>query len=313
LYQIIPVPGEGVLLIDKSNPQGGFIKIMEADGTPVAGKEHLANEIKSQPGGGMRPTPSEAPVEQPHPWESPSVTAPPKDFKPANQAMLAIDPAAAEQAKSSGYAEAEKARSSGSDASRQMMRIKEMEEAVRQIDSPKGGWLTKQGPWADQRLMLAKNINFLSSAITGRTPIPEEEIASMEVLNKDAFRLGASAASGFQGHPAQSIIQQSVVATPSLANTKMGYQRLLAGLKMAAQYEQDRGKFFSNYYNKFHNTIQAQEAFDKYNPPEQYARRAVSSVIKPSHLEALKKYGSNIADQIDKIYGAGTTQVLMGM
>jgi len=93
----------------------------------------------------------------------------------------------------------------------------------------------------------------------------------------------------------------------------MGYQRLLAGLKMAAQYEQDRGKFFSNYYNKFHNTIQAQEAFDKYNPPEQYARRAVASVIKPSHLEALKKYGSNIADQIDKIYGAGTTQVLMGM
>ena len=314
LYQIVPVPGEGILLIDKSNPQAGYIKVMDAEGNPVAGKEHLADEIRSRPGGGMPAAPS-APstAEQPHPWEAPSVTAPPKDFKPTGQATLALDPAAAEQSKTSGYAEAEKARSSGADASRQMMRIKEMEEAVRQIETPKGGWLTKQGPWAEQRLNMAKNINFLAASLTGKTPIPEEEIASMEVLNKDAFRLGASAASGFQGHPAQSIIQQSVVATPSLANTKMGYQRLLAGLKMAAQYEQDRGKFFSNYYNKFHNTLQAQEAFDKYNPPEQYARRAVASVIKPSHLEALRKYGTNIRDQIDKIYGAGTTQVLMGM
>jgi hypothetical protein len=186
-----------------------------------------------------------------------------------------------------------------------------MEEAVKSLETPRGGWLTKQGPWADQRLNLAKGINFLTSAITGREALPAEEIASMEVLNKDAFRLGSSAISALSGHPAASIVEQSVVATPSLANTKMGYQRLLAGLKMAAQYEQDRGKFFSNYYNKFHNTQQAQELFDQLNPPQKYAQKAIASVILPAHLDAIRKYGPNIKDRIDKIYGAGTTDTLL--
>lgn len=91
----------------------------------------------------------------------------------------------------------------------------------------------------------------------------------------------------------------------------MGYQRLLAGLKMAAQYEQDRAKFINNYYTKFRNTFEAQELFDKLNPPSRYAQAAIASTIHPSHMEALKKYGMNIKDQIDKIYGAGTAQALM--
>ena len=193
-----------------------------------------------------------------------------------------------------------------------LMRISEMEEAVKALETPKGGWLTKQGPWAEQRLNLAKGINFLTSAITGKEALPADEIASMEVLNKDAFRLGSSAISALSGHPAASIVEQSVVATPSLANTRMGYQRLLSGLKMAAQYEKDRGAFFSNYYNKFHNTQQAQELFDQLNPPQKYAQKAIAAVVLPAHLEALKKYGPNIKNQIDSIYGAGTTQALMG-
>lgn len=306
LYQTIVVPGEGVLLFDKNNPYKGYTKIMEEDGTPVAGKEHLAEEVKKSPS-----APQTTETVPGHPWESKSVTDVPKDFKPSGQAPLALDPVAAQEAKTRGYDEAARARASGSDASRQMMRIAEMEEAVKSLETPKGGWLTKQGPWANQRLDLAKGINFLTSAIAGKEAVPADEIASMEVLNKDAFRLGSAATSALSGHPAASIIEQSVVATPSLANTKMGYQRLLAGLKMAAQYEQDRGKFFSNYYNKFHNTQQAQEAFDQYNPPQKYAQRAIASVIRPEHMEALRKFGPNIKSQIDKIYGAGTTDALM--
>lgn len=312
LYQTVVVPGEGVLLFDKNNPYAGYTKIMEADGTPVAGREHLA-EAAQRSGAPTSTTPTvTTPTEQPHPWEAPTATDVPANYKPPGQAPLALDPTAAQEAKTRGYQEAEKARAIGSDASRQMMRIAEMQEAVKALETPKGGWLTKQGPWAEQRLNLAKGINFLTSAITGKEALPADEIASMEVLNKDAFRLGSSAISALSGHPAASIVEQSVIATPSLANTKMGYQRLLAGLKMAAQYEQDRGKFFSNYYNKFHNTQQAQELFDELNPPQKYAQKAIASVILPAHLEALRKYGPNIKDKIDAFYGAGTTQALMG-
>jgi hypothetical protein len=307
LYQTVVVPGEGVLLFDKNNPYAGYTKIMEADGTPVPGKEHLAEAAKQS--GAPTTSPTSAPLQS---WETPTVTNIPANYRPAGQAPLALDPVAAEEAKTRGYQEAEKARALGSDASRQMMRITEMEEAVKNLESPKGGWLTKQGPWAESRLNIAKNINFLTSAITGKEALPADEIASMEVLNKDAFRLGSSAISALSGHPAASIVQQSVVATPSLANTRMGYQRLLSGLKMAAQYERDRGAFFSNYYNKFHNTQQAQELFDELNPPQKYAQKAIAAVVLPAHLEALKKYGPNIKDKIDAIYGAGTTKVLMG-
>ena len=305
LYQTVVVPGEGVLLFDKNNPYAGYTKIMEADGTPVSGKERIVEEVKKSG------SPTSTTPQQPHAWEVPTATDVPANYKPSGQATLALDPTAAQEAKTRGYAEAEKARGIGADASRQMMRIAEMEEAVKSLETPRGGWLTKQGPWADQRLNLAKGINFLTSAITGKEALPAEEIASMEVLNKDAFRLGSSAISALSGHPAASIVEQSVVATPSLANTKMGYQRLLAGLKMAAQYEQDRGKFFSNYYNKFHNTQQAQELFDQLNPPQKYAQKAIASVILPAHLDALRKYGPNIKDRIDKIYGAGTTDTLL--
>ena len=312
LYQTIVVPGEGVLLFDKNNPYGGYVKIMEADGTPVSGKEHLAEAVK-QSGATPSASPGTAPPSaQPHSWEEPAVTNIPASYKAPGQAPLALDPTAAAEAKTRGYQEAEKARALGSDASRQMMRIAEMQEAVKSIETPKGGWMTKQGPWAEQRLNLAKGINFLTSSITGKEALPADEIASMEVLNKDAFRLGSSAISALSGHPAASIVEQSVVATPSLANTKMGYQRLLSGLKMAAQYERDRGAFFSNYYTKFHNTQNAQELFDQLNPPQKYAQKAIAAVILPAHLEALKKYGPNIKDKIDAIYGAGTTQVLMG-
>jgi hypothetical protein len=305
LYQTVVVPGEGVLLFDKNNPYAGYTKIMEADGTPVSGKERIVEEVKRSG------SPTSTTPQQPHAWEVPTATDVPANYKPSGQAPLALDPTAAQEAKTRGYAEAEKARSIGADASRQMMRIAEMEEAVKSLETPKGGWLTKQGPWADQRLNLAKGINFLTSSITGKEALPADEIASMEVLNKDAFRLGSSAISALSGHPAASIVEQSVVATPSLANTKMGYQRLLAGLKLAAQYEQDRGKFFSNYYNKFHNTQQAQELFDQLNPPQKYAQKAIASVILPAHLDALRKYGPNIKDRIDKIYGAGTTDTLL--
>ena len=305
LYQTVVVPGEGVLLFDKNNPYAGYTKIMEADGTPVSGKERIVEEVKRSG------SPTSTTPQQLHAWETPTATDVPSNYKPSGQATLALDPTAAQEAKTRGYGEAEKARNLGADASRQMMRIAEMEEAVKSLETPRGGWLTKQGPWADQRLNLAKGINFLTSAITGKEALPAEEIASMEVLNKDAFRLGSSAISALSGHPAASIVEQSVVATPSLANTKMGYQRLLAGLKMAAQYEQDRGKFFSNYYNKFHNTQQAQELFDQLNPPQKYAQKAIASVILPAHLDAIRKYGPNIKDRIDKIYGAGTTDTLL--
>jgi hypothetical protein len=309
LYQIIPVPGVGVLLFDKNNPYKGYTKIMEDNGEPVPGKEHLAEAAKQSGAQTATSAPTTAPSQS---WESPAITNIPANYKPAGQVTLAIDPVAAEEAKTRGYQEAEKARNLGADASRQMMRIKEMEEAVKNLESPKGGWLTKQGPWAESRLNIAKNINFLTSAITGKEALPADEIASMEVLNKDAFRLGSSAISALSGHPAASIVQQSVVATPSLANTRMGYQRLLSGLKMAAQYERDRGAFFSNYYGKFHNTQGAQELFDELNPPEKYAQKAIAAVVLPAHLEALKKYGPNIQDKIDAIYGTGTTKVLMG-
>ena len=305
LYQTVVVPGEGVLLFDKNNPYAGYTKIMEADGTPVSGKERIVEEVKRSG------SPTSTTKSQLHAWETPTATDVPSNYNPSGQATLALDPTAAQEAKTRGYGEAEKARSLGADASRQMMRIAEMEEAVKSLETPKGGWLTKQGPWADQRLNLAKGINFLTSSITGKEALPADEIASMEVLNKDAFRLGSSAISALSGHPAASIVEQSVVATPSLANTKMGYQRLLAGLKLAAQYEQDRGKFFSNYYNKFHNTQQAQELFDQLNPPQKYAQKAIASVILPAHLDALRKYGPNIKDRIDKIYGAGTTDTLL--
>ena len=101
-----------------------------------------------------------------------------------------------------------------------------------------------------------------------------------------------------------------------MENTALAYHRIAAGLKEAAQYEQDKLDFLESYVAKYSTIKGAEQLFRKLNPPEAYAKRAILSTIEPgdlAHLRASKKEDiMKHSAEIDKRYGKGITEMLLG-
>lgn len=326
MYQFVPVPGTGVYVIDKSDPFQQWKLITDPDQNALPGSEHIVEEARRQgaippstgtgtaaPAGGAKPPadvsgkPTVPSTEEPHPWEWQATTRVPKSYKLPYGLMTALTPGSQEAEIVSAEKAKADAQGQAAEANRRLRTISEMEHAIKSIKSP----VLEPGKFGNERVGIARAINDVTRLLTGKDAFNQAELSSTELAQKDAFRLGQSAADTFGGHPAASIVQESVVATPSMANTRMGYMRLLSGLKAAAQYEKDRNEFINDYAGKFKTVREAETKFSELNPPWRYAQMAVRSVIHPDHLKELKKYGMNYKDKLDPIYGAGTTKLLM--
>jgi hypothetical protein len=196
-----------------------------------------------------------------------------------------------------------------------------LEEMDKQFKSlPSEGFLVP-GSYATERLDFAKKANTFVQAIGGKAAFDVDNVAAMESISKNSFRLGAALARAIGSREPGFIVQQSVQANPGIENSPIGYERISAGLREAAKYEQDKNQFYTEYYSKFGHLEGAEKMFRDANPPKMYADRAILSTVRPVDTEAFTAYAAKETDQsklnkakeiLDQKYGKGVADKILG-
>jgi hypothetical protein len=112
-----------------------------------------------------------------------------------------------------------------------------------------------------------------------------------------------------------------VQANPGIENTPIGYERISAGLREGAKYEQDKNQFYSEYYSRFGHLDGAEKMFRDANPVKMYADRAILSTVRPEDGEAFTAYAARETDAsklnkaksiFDAKYGRGVADKVLG-
>lgn len=166
-----------------------------------------------------------------------------------------------------------------------------------------------------ERLTIARDVNTISHMLGGGNVFDESNIASIEQMSKDKFRLGAELSKQIGGREPGFIVQSAVTANPGAENTATGYKRIVAGLREAAQYKEDRATFMQHWNARYSgNMTGAQDAFNQLNPPDKYAQRAIASTVDPKDAAMLRQHADNPAaiNKFNQLYGAGTAQMMLG-
>ena len=185
---------------------------------------------------------------------------------------------------------------------------------------PSKGFLVP-GSYATERLDFAKKMNTFVQGIGGKSAFDVDDVAAMESISKNSFRLGAALARSIGSREPGFIVQQSVQANPGIENSPIGYERISAGLREAAKYEQDKNQFYTGYYSKFGHLDGAEKMFRDANPVKMYADRAILSTVRPVDSEAFTAYAAREKDQsklskakeiFDKKYGKGVADKFLG-
>ena len=178
-------------------------------------------------------------------------------------------------------------RAANRNATAQLNRVAQMNHQMENI--PDTGFLTP-GTAARQRQEWALGVNSFLNAFGAASLFDPNQIAANEELFKDSTRLGFELSGSFNNSGAQQIVQQSVGATPSTANSKDGYRRITAALTVAAKYEQARTAFYENYAQTHNYSLRgAEEAFVKENPPEKFVKQAIVMSVPPDMVMKLKQ------------------------
>ena len=241
------------------------------------------------------------------------VTSVPIQFQPKVHMATQQDEKQAESALAEGTKVSESQTGKAEAASRQRMNLQQMMDDFNKISDAQ---FLGAGSGAEARLNAAKAINTAYSAMTGKN-IPgvdwTNEVAALESIKKGSFRLGANLANSIGAREPGFIVAQSVQANPNIENSPTGFKIIASGLLQNALYEQDKKAFYDEYFSRFKHLRGASEAFDKVNPPEMYAKRAIMSAVDPVVVEDIKRYkASDMQPIIDKKYGRGTYKILTG-
>ena len=115
-------------------------------------------------------------------------------------------------------------------------------------------------------LEVAKAANTFSTMFGGGPIFDPNNVAAGENLAKDSTQLGFATARQL-GHEPGFIVSQSIKANPSMENSPMAFKRIVAGLREAANYEQDRLQFLESYRGKYQTTAGADALFRRLKSP----------------------------------------------
>ena len=344
LYEKQFIPGVGYVIYDKSNPYAPP-KVVQSDpgatvpfkagpppatSAPAPSAEPAAPNAPAAPAAPMvapvtkegkptteavaPPAPSAPVAGEPVKLAQPT-TKVPEGFLPKNHMAIYQNPDSLKEEKSSATKLLEDQREKARNSYNQKFRLAEMDTQIGNL--PKTG-IMSQGPLAGPTAEIAKNINATIQTMGGKGPFNTDSIAAIEQLQKDRFLLGAELSRSIGGREPGFIVQASVTANPGVENSPMGYKRIVAGLREAATYQQDREAFYNDYSGKFGHLNGAEELFRQLNPEELYSNRAILSTVDPRDAAALKEYAaknkdpSAAANEIDKVYGKGVSKMILG-
>lgn len=180
------------------------------------------------------------------------------------------------------------------------------------IDDLNKSGLTSTGTGAQARLSFAKAFNSLETTV-GLTPsFDPQKIASWEDLNKESTRMGFELAKSLGSREAAMIVNSAIQAVPNAENTAAGAKLVSSSLRQAAQRQVDMYQFQSNWADQHAGQTQGADiAFNKQNPPDMYAKKAVSAIIPPAAAALLKQH-PDLKGQFDAKYGEGMADFMMG-
>jgi len=331
LYEKVWIQGMGWFVYDKTKPMSAPQQITDAEMNPISGvrpeeiptasgspqPDVTAPEV-STPSTSVPSVPLTTETKQPEQkktgWQP--VTEVPKGYLPEEQGniMFSEDRKKAESELANNTLKVARAESQA--AYDQLFRMNEMDKQFANLDDQ--GFLSP-GSYAPERMALAKDANTLVQVLGGAPIFDPNDVASMESLSKDTFRLGTELTRSLGANEPGKIVEAAVKANPGIENTKLAYRRIIAGLKEAALYKRDRAAFYNDYAAKFGHLVGADEYFAKLNPPEKYAQRAIINTVDPRDIAEARKYIQNNPDfpdvaksAIDKKYGAGVADMVLG-
>ena len=201
----------------------------------------------------------------------------------------------------------EKAHASYDAAQTVQEQLTSMEDAARKLNS--ASWSTS-GTGADARLQLGKAVNTVWSVLGVKDqnlPFDPDAIASWQRLSKDTTRLGFALARTLGAREAMQVVQGAIKANPNIENTPLGFRMVLNAIRENAQRDTD----YFGFATKFAQThggdlVGADIEFNKQNPPQLYARRAMTQArldIPSEAIEALR-HNPNQAAAFDQHYGS---------
>lgn len=169
--------------------------------------------------------------------------------------------------------------------------LEQMNHAADTLNS--GGGFVQTGPNAPKRLSFVSTANDAARMLgLGDAFGDANKIASWEELKKATTTAGFELSSHYEGHARQaaSTIENATSAVPSATNSPLGFKMVSAGIQEAAQSAIDLHEYKQQIYNEGGDLTKAEVAFYQQNRPEQYARRAIStitpySIQKPSDFD----------------------------
>jgi hypothetical protein len=331
LYEKVWLQGMGWFVYDKTKPMSAPQQITDAEMNPIgrirpedvptasgSPQPETAASGTTTPSTSVPSVPLTTETKQPEPKKSewsPNIKVP-KGYMPEEQANIMFS----EESKASERKLADEtlkvARAESQSAYDQLFRMNEMDKQFANLDDQ--GFLSP-GSYAPERMALAKDANTFVQILGGSAIFDPNDVASMESLSKDTFRLGTELTRSLGANEPGKIVEAAVKANPGIENTKLAYRRIIAGLKEAAMYKRDRAAFYSDYAAKFGHLSGADQLFAKLNPPERYAQRAIIGTVDPRDIAEARKYIQNNPDYpdvaksaIDKKYGVGVADMVLG-
>jgi hypothetical protein len=339
LYERKWIDGIGMYLIDKSNPRN-MILITDDKLKPIPGTgvENRINEIPYSkdsarpPGDTTAPAvsgqpktseliaprqPSEGTVQKPTSATSwTPMTAVPEGYVPPAQINIGMG----ENTKifaALGAKTAEEQNRKAEAAYDKLYLLEEMDKQFKNL--PSEGLLTS-GAYAKERLEFARRVNTFAQILGGKQVFDPNDVAAMEAISKGTFNLGAALSRTIGSREPGIIVTQAVQANPGIESTSMAYERISAGLREAAKYEQDKNEFYSNYLTKFKHLEGAEKMFRDANPVKMYADRAILSTVRPEDgadlaLIATQDNPARLAkvqEKFDAKYGKGVSDKFLG-
>jgi hypothetical protein len=170
-------------------------------------------------------------------------------------------------------------------------RLDEFEHAYGNL--PDSGWMAP-GKGLEERQTVAAAANTLTRMLGQGNVIDPQQLASSEELKKLSTTMGFDLARTLGSREAQMIVRQAVGSVPSGELSPQGARRLVAGLRAAAQRQEDYYSGLQSWSARNNGSVLGYDDwFNKTHSPEKYAMRAQAEIMDKQAYRA-GKTGSDV-------------------